>query len=113
MKKRQIWFISVTSFIFIAVWTIAFIQFSNHEQKISAPIDKELTLEIAQLDDTEEEQLEVETNVVDPSKQEEDKQPVSVSSNGKIDLRMFDFSDISTPDGVPIDGILEKIGLSK
>ncbi|KGA99078.1 hypothetical protein AJ85_12785 [Alkalihalobacillus alcalophilus ATCC 27647 = CGMCC 1.3604] len=113
MKKRQIWFISVTCFIFIAVWTIAFIQFSNHEQTNTLPIDEETTLEVAQLDDREEEPSEVEINVVESSKQEEDEQPISVSSNGKVDLRMFDFSDISTPDGVPIDGILKKVGLSK
>ncbi|WP_100407277.1 hypothetical protein [Bacillus solitudinis] len=29
--------------------------------------------------------------------------------SSKVDLRNYDFSDISTADGVPIDGILEKI----
>ena len=46
----------------------------------------------------------------------EDKKQVNDRHNqlipeGKIDLSQFDFSDISTPLGIPIDGILNKIGL--
>ncbi|KMK76384.1 hypothetical protein [Alkalihalobacillus pseudalcaliphilus] len=109
MKKHQIWFLCMTGIVFIGIWTIAIVQFTSEDPEVSKEANEELHQQVEDLvavrDVEEPEDIEV-----------EDKKQVNDRHNqlipeGKIDLSQFDFSDISTPLGIPIDGILNKIGL--
>ncbi|WP_100372773.1 hypothetical protein [Bacillus sp. FJAT-45037] len=126
---KQVLIIGLAVFMFISVWMVVFIQFNQTDEEavtytptvLEMSVENERAFPLPESIDSEESQLETiaeeENSVVFLEEgQLQDVPPTTLpdgqDNQGLIDLRNFDFSDISTPDGVPIEGILKKLQLN-
>ncbi|MCK0472051.1 hypothetical protein [Halalkalibacter sp. APA_J-10(15)] len=118
--KKQLALLITTFIAFVGIWVLVIIQMTNSQLDYSqeSPMDgfefEEITLDGA--DNTEETDFKGEE--VNANKEDEEIVIIvsdnedSYLANETFDLSNYDFSDISARDGVPIDGILEKIGIA-
>ncbi|KYG25530.1 hypothetical protein [Alkalihalobacillus trypoxylicola] len=116
MSKQQTWFLSMTFIAFVLIWVFVIIQFTNSGfESAEQPADEEVeTQEVVEVVIEEhQDQNQMIKEKADEEKKEETSKELVVDGNKLIDLTKYDFSDISTPDGIPIDGILSKVGLDK
>ncbi|GAE29089.1 hypothetical protein [Halalkalibacter hemicellulosilyticus] len=120
--KKQLALLITTFIAFIGIWVLVIMQMTNHQLDYSqeSPMHgsefEEITLDKA---DNKENETAFKDEEGSTNK-EDDEIVITVSdnegsylANETIDLSNYDFSDISARDGVPIDGILEKIGIAE
>lgn len=97
--------ITIASILFIATWLIVIFQI--YEQREVEPLQFEPTAledELPFFDEFDEEDVEkIEDEIEEQVKEDRQRQ--------MIDLRDYDFSDIETPQGIPIDALLDKLEL--
>ncbi|WP_368504434.1 hypothetical protein AB3N04_01720 [Alkalihalophilus sp. As8PL] len=129
--SKQTAIIVLSIIMFISVWVIVIVQFSTkqevvslevtlvegeseHERAIPLPntieqgsVQEDVNNEEGKIGDLED-PLPSSTNQL----QEIEETNNNKGRNELTDLRLYDFSDISTPAGIPIEGILTKLNLN-
>ncbi|MCM3761296.1 hypothetical protein M3212_10930 [Alkalihalobacillus oceani] len=109
---RQIWLLLPAALLFVTIWTLVILQFQQADQSKGSAEDV-IVAEKGEAVDQRNEQIR--TDVVEeganPDTDARDADEDGVSEEGTINLTEFDFNDISTPAGVPIDVILSKLHL--
>lgn len=131
VMSKQIVMVVMSAVMFITVWAIVIFQFNA---KTSEPIELKEPLDLAVMDSETtsdrviplpesitdeslslvEESIDPSLEVIEEGSSEEfvqENQGLVTESGVLIDLRLYDFSDISTADGIPIEGILSKLNL--
>lgn len=110
--KKQIALLIATFLLFVSVWGLVIFQVIGKQSEAipEIPVEESYLDEVV-LNDGEE----AKDNVTDETAELENitnDEDLTDRTETYINLADYDFSDISSPDGVPVDGILEKIGLA-
>lgn len=103
--------ITIASILFIATWLIVIFQI--YEKREVEPLQFEPTAledELPFFDEFDEEDVE-KIEDVEKTEDEIEEQVKEDEQRQMIDLRDYDFSDIETPQGIPIDALLDKLEL--
>ncbi|MFC0559961.1 hypothetical protein [Halalkalibacter alkalisediminis] len=109
---KQLLIIGLAAIMFVGVWVIVLIQFTHDPNPASLNYT-------ANTEVSNERAFDFPDSIKNGAKKEEDVVSSNVLSsveirgisNQLIDLRDYDFSDVSTADGVPIGAILDKLDL--
>ncbi|TWI58939.1 hypothetical protein [Halalkalibacter nanhaiisediminis] len=129
---KQLTLVGLVATMFIGVWVLVIFQFDNSRYVDPISIENnqseraiDLPESITSQDENRtdisnnepestkstEPQSETRVAVVEEKESETKRSRVDDEPVKEVDLRDYDFSDISTSDGVPIDGILTKLEL--
>ncbi len=105
MRRQQSWFISIMVLLVAAIWVFVIIYTGSFWQTVP--------LSTKELEEKCSCQCRHIGRFVRLPEEPEEGQVEEPGTSELIDLRSYDFSDIATPEGVPIDGILERLGLDE
>ncbi len=107
--------IGLASTMFLGVWILVIFQFSQNQHVEQSPVQADQGERVIPLPDSirnQDEKLALNEEVSDVENgQEVGESERELEQAVEINLLEVDFSDISTPDGVPIEGILSKLEL--
>ena len=104
---KQLLIIGLAAIMFVGVWVLVIIQFNDEPDPVS--LNYSTTIE-----SSNERAFDFPDTIKKTPTKEEDSNPIEKnqqSENKVIDLRDYDFSDVSTDEGVPIGAILDKLEL--
>lgn len=110
---KQIWLLLPAALLFVTIWTLVILQFQQTDRSTGFAEDV-IVVEKREASDQRNEQKRADGVVEEGAGTVTDARDAAeddFSEAGKINLTEFDFNDISTPAGVPIDGILSKLHL--
>ncbi|MDV2683542.1 hypothetical protein RYX56_04035 [Alkalihalophilus lindianensis] len=129
--SKQTAIIVLSIIMFISVWVIVIVQFSTKQEVVplevtvvegeseherAIPLPNTIEQGSVQEDVNNEEDQTGDLEDPSPSStnqlQEIEETNNTMGRNEVMDLRLYDFSDISTPAGIPIEGILTKLNLN-
>lgn len=116
---KQIALLAVAGTLFVGIWVLVILQATGDPysqpqtdlgqfETIETIDDKMLSTEVA-----EEETVEEDLEKVVTEENVEKVVNTDTQKDNSINLSNYDFSDISTENGIPIDGILTKLNLVK
>ncbi|UOE92248.1 hypothetical protein [Alkalihalobacillus sp. LMS39] len=114
--------VGAASVLLLFVWGAVMVSFFSNTTQQQELAEEETVFTEDEINDEKTVALQPEIEVVEFVKVDEKKalpEEVNIASKSekkatyKIDLSRFDFSDVSSKDGVPIDKILTKVGLEE
>ncbi|GAE34636.1 hypothetical protein [Halalkalibacter akibai] len=113
---KQLFVIGVAAMLFVGVWILVFLQFNEQQHAVEIgsastfEINNERAFELPESIIQSDKEITVYSDISE-SVQKLDNKITVKEEKGTVDLRNYDFSDVSTSEGVPIAAILDKLDL--